>query len=95
MILTENIKNKILLYIPEKICPVCDKKLNKFCNNNYCSFLCFIKFQIGLIEFIISFLYFFIIFFVAMCHLNLVNIFLTVNIILILFDLWKLFYNSI
>jgi hypothetical protein len=90
MILTDNIKNKIFLYIAEKRCPVCKKKINKFCNNKHCSFLCFVKFQIGLMEFIISFFYFFLMMLISFYHFNiLVYVFLSVIIILILFDICK------
>lgn len=90
MILADNIKNKIFLYIAEKKCPVCDKKINKFCSNKHCSFLCFVKFQIGLTEFIISFFYFFLMMLISFYHFNiLVYVFLSVIIILILFDICK------
>ena len=39
MVLINNIKNKIFDYIPEKKCPVCQKKMNKLVKKVYCSFL--------------------------------------------------------
>ena len=59
MILCNNIKNKILLYIPEKKCPVCRTKINKLLNNKFCSFICLVRFEVGLIAF---FIFFFIIY---------------------------------
>ena len=54
MVLINNIKNKVIDYIPDKKCPVCQKKLNKLLNNVYCSLICFFKFQVGIVDFVFS-----------------------------------------
>ena len=65
MVLINNIKNKIFDYIPEKKCPVCQKKMNKLVKKVYCSFMCYVRFEGGLIEFIMSLFFMLLVSFVA------------------------------